>query len=141
MQSAGPDIRWHQQLDNFQRAAGRLAEAVAIEPTELSQLEAEGLVQRFNFTFELAWKTLSSFMQSEGLLFVTGSPRDTIRTAFAHGVLTDGAVWMDMLVTRRETAHIYDEHRFRAAVELIRQNYAAPLAGLVQALVAQRAKG
>ncbi len=51
-------IRWRQRFENFERAFRLLQEAFEKDPSQMSDLEKEGVVQRFEYTFELAWKTL-----------------------------------------------------------------------------------
>lgn len=65
------DIRWKQRFQNFEKAFFKLKEA--IEKEELSELERNGLIQRFEFTLELAWKTLKDFLDHEG--FIVKSPK------------------------------------------------------------------
>jgi hypothetical protein len=56
------DIRWQQRLQNFQAAFNELDEAVALSNTrELSKLEEQGLIQAFEYTYELAWNTVKDF--------------------------------------------------------------------------------
>lgn len=57
------DIRWIQRLDNFQKAVNLLLEVQSMDLDELSQLEKEGIVQRFEYTLELGWKTLKDKME------------------------------------------------------------------------------
>lgn len=78
-----PDIRWKQRFNNFQRAFLLLREAMEIEPDALSQLEKEGIIQRFEYTFELAWKTLKDKMEFDGIVLDKISPRAVVREAFA----------------------------------------------------------
>ena len=61
-----PDIRWQQRFDNFDRALGLLREALANGPAALNQLEKEGVVQRFEYTLELAWKTIKDYLEESG---------------------------------------------------------------------------
>ena len=84
----GKDIRWKQRFENFSKAFKQLDEAIKVYPN-LSDLEKEGLVQRFEYTFELAWKTLKDYLESKGV--IVSFPRDVIKEAFAAQVVEDGS--------------------------------------------------
>ena len=72
------DIRWEQRFDNFDKTFLRLQEAIQLG--ELNELERNGLVQRFEFTLELAWKVMKDFLQEQEFEF-NPSPKDTFRQA------------------------------------------------------------
>lgn len=74
----------------------------------LSDLERQGLIQAFEFTHELSWKTLKDFLSSRGAVELFGS-RDTSREAFAQGLIRDGDIWMAMIRHRNLSTHTYDE--------------------------------
>lgn len=114
------DIRWRQRFQNFQKAYQRLHSAVAQYP-DLSDLEKEGLIQRFEYTFELAWKTLKDYLESQSV--EVKFPRDTIKQAFHYDLLADGEVWMDMLEKRNLIAHTYNEENFKIALATISADY------------------
>jgi len=120
----GKDNRWRQRFQNFSRAYQQLGEAVQ-DFDNLSVLEKEGLIQRFEYTFELAWKTLKDFLEYEGI--TAAFPREVIKAAFKYGLIADGETWMDMLEKRNLLAHTYDEKQFIAAVNLIKEYYFAAI--------------
>ncbi len=105
MNSTDPDIRWKQRFANFQKAFGQLQKF--IEKGELSELEKQGLIKAFEYTWELAWNTMKDFLTWQGAGEIYGS-RDAIRQAFAAGLITDGEGWMDMLQSRNKTSHTYN---------------------------------
>jgi nucleotidyltransferase substrate binding protein (TIGR01987 family) len=117
------DVRWKQRFQNFDRAYRLLAEALKNGPDALSILEKEGVVQRFEFTFELAWKTLKNYMQDGGLTLALILPRNVIKEAFAAGLLPDGQVWIDMMDHRNKLSHTYSAIVFERAVEAIASIY------------------
>lgn len=89
----GHDVRWRQRSSNFRRALARLVEAVDLSGQRtLSDLERQGLIQAFEFTHELSWKTLKDFLASQGIEELYGS-RDTTREAFAQGLETQLQDW------------------------------------------------
>lgn len=83
--------------------------------------------QRFEFTLELAWKTLKDYLEHEGQLIDPVTPRNVIKEAFAARVLSDGQVWIDMLDHRNLLSHTYNEATFDAAVLAIRDRYLAAI--------------
>ncbi|GMQ31106.1 hypothetical protein Aconfl_37490 [Algoriphagus confluentis] len=76
------DIRWIQRLDNFLKAVNLLVEVESMDLDELSQLEKEGIVQRFEYTLELGWKTLEDKMESDGLILDRISSKVVVKEAF-----------------------------------------------------------
>jgi nucleotidyltransferase substrate binding protein (TIGR01987 family) len=118
-----PDIRWQQRFSNFHRAFELLREALERGPAALSALEKEGVIQRFEYTFELAWKLLKDYQEAEGMVISPLTPRQVIKDAFAAKLLPDGQIWVDMLDHRNLLSHNYDEKVFAIAVEAIAQRY------------------
>lgn len=117
------DIRWKQRFQNFHRAVTLLREPIEHGIERLSDLEKEGVVQRFEFVLELAWKTLKDYMEYEGQFIVPVTPRNVIKEAFAARILNDGQVWIDMLGHRNLLSHTYDSATFEKAVIAIRDRY------------------
>lgn len=100
------DIRYLQRFENYKKALSLLEEACTKPP--ISLLEKDGIIQRFEYTFELAWKVLQDLFLYRWYEGVTG-PRPVIEQAFADGIIDDGELWFDMLRSRNETVHTYDE--------------------------------
>lgn len=125
-----PDTRWKQRFQNFDRAFVLLRDALAGEPAKLSPLEKEGVIQRFEYTFELAWKTLRDYLEAGGLVIAPVTPRQVIKEAFAAKVIGHGAVWIAMLDHRNLLSHTYDLAVFEAAVERVAGAYLPALAEL-----------
>lgn len=104
------DIRWIQRLNNYKKALTSLQEAsILADERELSKLEKQGVIQGFEFTHELAWKTLKDFLESRGQQNIYGS-KDATRLAFKLGIIHDGEVWMKMIEYRNRTVHTYNEN-------------------------------
>jgi nucleotidyltransferase substrate binding protein (TIGR01987 family) len=116
------DIRWKQRFQNFDRAFVLLREALADNRT-LSMLEKEGVIQRFEYTYELAWKTLKDYLEASGVVISPVTPRQVIKEAFATRIITDGQVWINMLDTRNLLSHSYDFSVFELAVKAIAEHY------------------
>lgn len=123
------DIRWKQRFQNFDRVFLLLREALA-EQRPLSLLEKEGVIQRFEYSYELAWKTLKDYLESGGLVIAPLTPRRVIKEAFGAKVIADGQVWIAMLDHRNLLAHTYDSSVFEQAVEAIADRYLPAMAAL-----------
>ena len=118
------DIRWIQRYSNYHKACGRLIELTDERSLDdLSELEVEGLVQRFEYTFELAWKVLQDLLSLGGFQFMPG-PNGVIKTAFEAGYITDHDGWRAMLKSRNVFTHIYDENEILDTVKLIYSDFA-----------------
>ncbi|MBF0205508.1 MAG: nucleotidyltransferase substrate binding protein [Oligoflexia bacterium] len=100
------DVRWVQRFNNFNKALGQLTKF--IEKKNLSELEQQGLIKVFEYTYELAWNTLKDFFEMQGEINILGS-RDAFRLAFKRGLLVDGEVWMSMVSSRILTVHTYNQ--------------------------------
>lgn len=116
-------IRWQQRFQNFDRAILLLRQPIEAGVDRLSLLEKEGLIQRFEFTLELAWKTLKDYLEYSGVVIDPATPRNVVKEAFAAKILPDGQVWIDMLDHRNLLSHTYDEKTFNAAVVAVAERY------------------
>jgi nucleotidyltransferase substrate binding protein (TIGR01987 family) len=101
------DIRWQQRFSNYRKALSQLKKFIDKEG-DLSDLEKQGLVKAFEYTYELAWTTLKDFLEYSGQRDIYGS-RDATRKAFELGLIEAGESWMDMLQSRNLTSHTYNE--------------------------------
>jgi len=110
------DIRWKQRLANFNKAFGQLTEF--IDKGYLNKFEEQGLIQCFEYTYELAWNLLKDFLEAEGNQNITGS-RSTITEAFKAGLITNGEGWMELFKDRNKTSHTYNEDTANEIIEHI----------------------
>jgi len=117
------DIRWKQRFQNFDRAFVLLRDALENGPAALNQLEKEGVIQRFEYCFELAWKTIRDYLEEGGFVFGVVTPRQVLKDAYAARILEDGQVWIDMLDHRNLLSHTYSPVVFEQAVEAIHTCY------------------
>ncbi len=113
------DIRWEQRFSNFKKALNKLTEAVNYisrqdklegnnaHRTVFDEMLKEGLIQRFEYTHELAWNVMKDYAIYQGITNVGGS-RDAAREAFQLNLVPDGQVWMDMISSRNKTSHTYN---------------------------------
>lgn len=102
------DVRWKQRFSNFGRALSQLKQGIEDYPEDSEAIIKEGVIQRFEFTHELAWKVLKDYLEYEGQQNITGS-RSATRRAFNLGLIEDGQAWMDMIESRNKTVHTYQE--------------------------------
>ena len=99
-----------------------LREALA-DVKNLSQLEKEGTIQRFEFTVELAWKTLKDYLVNQGIVLDQITPTAVIKQAFAAKIIRDGQLWIDMLRWRNQMSHTYDETRVDKVLKLMAERF------------------
>jgi nucleotidyltransferase substrate binding protein (TIGR01987 family) len=128
------DIRWQQRLSNFERALALLREAMVNGPSALNQLEKEGVIQRFEYCFELAWKTTKDYMEANGFVFAVLMPRQVLKDAFAAKVIADGNVWIAMLDHRNLLSYTDYPAVFEEAVEAIHLKYLPAMERLLNLL-------
>jgi nucleotidyltransferase substrate binding protein (TIGR01987 family) len=119
------DVRWEQRFSNFVKALDKLSQSVsyikrkysededtAINSEELlsvlDEMIKEGLIQRFEYTHELAWKVMKDYAEYQGNSSIGGS-RDASREALQLKLITEGEIWMDMIISRNKTSHTYNE--------------------------------
>ena len=99
------EIRWKQRFENFEKTY-KLLKKYSSQSIS-AELEKAGMIQFFEMAFELAWKVLKDYLESEG--YMVKSPRETIKQAFQIGLIDNGHVWIDALSDRNLTAHTYDQ--------------------------------
>jgi len=133
------DVRWKQRFQNFDIAFGLLRSALeARSLDEYSDLEQEGLIQRFEYSYELAWKVMKDSLEYGGV--VIPSPvgaRAVIKEAFASGLVTDGQVWIDMMTHRNLLSHTYDFSTFETILKEVKDRYLKEMAALHKTLNAR----
>jgi len=117
------EIRWHQRLNSFNIALKQLKNAVLIsQQRQLSPLEEQGLIQAFEYNFELAWNVIKDFYSSQGETDIQGS-RDAFRLAFKRGLIEQGDIWMGMIKSRIQTSHSYNEKTAEEVIGKIKTQY------------------
>ena len=99
------DIRWIQRYNHFSQAFAQLERAVELSNQRpLTELEEQGMIQAFEYTHELAWNVLKDFLENQGLRNLYGS-KDSTREAFKRGLIENGEVWMDMIISRNLSSY------------------------------------
>ncbi len=117
------DIRWKQRFQNYNRALFLLSDALKDGSEKLSLLEKEGTLQRFEFTFELAWKLMKDYLEESGIIINPITPKQVIKQAFTAKIISDGQVWIDMLLSRNLMSHTYDFIKFETIAKDVEQKY------------------
>lgn len=117
------DIRWKQRFANFSRAFLLLRDAMENDISKLNQLEKEGIIQRFEYTFELAWKVLKDKMENDGIVLDQISPKAVIKQAYAAKYINAPETWLKMIGDRNLMSHTYDFVKFEAVIQSIADDY------------------
>lgn len=114
----------HHSLRQFEHALERLK--AAIDATGAAdELQQDGVIQRFEFTFELMWKTLKRYLMFLGQR--TNNPRDTLKAAFREKLLPAEEPFLTMLDDRNLSAHVYDFETSRRIFQHIAQQYSTAM--------------
>lgn len=127
------DIRWEQRFSNYVKALAKLKQSITFIKNNLDEIEGEAvdlldemikeaLIQRFEYTHELAWNVMKDYADYQGNSEVGGS-RDATREAFQLKLISDGQVWMDMISSRNKTSHTYNEDTANEIYEKIVNSY------------------
>jgi nucleotidyltransferase substrate binding protein (TIGR01987 family) len=132
------DIRWEQRFSNYRKALKKLSEAINYIKKDLGKKEndienenadkileeiiKEGLIQRFEYTYEMAWNVMKDYALYQGNSEISGS-RDAIRFAFSSNLIVNGELWMDMIKSRIKTSHTYDEETAEEIYKKILNDY------------------
>jgi len=106
------------KIDNFEKGLNRLKEAVE---RARDDLDKDGVIQRFEFTIELLWKSLKSILKYQGIECY--SPRSCIKEAFKASLIEDDEIILDMLEDRNRSSHIYSEVTSEEIFERIKKVY------------------
>ena len=83
----------------------------------------DGILHRYEFTFELAWKTIKDYLEYMGIVNKVGSPRENIQLAYQQGIINDGELWIEMMLSRNSLSHLYDEETSRKIYNDIKNKY------------------
>lgn len=112
--------RFEERRKEYEKALNRLEEALKEKETEIT---IDGVLHRFEFTFELAWKTMKDYLEYVGVIDKTGSPREIIQSAFQYGMIQEGNAWINMMLARNSLSHLYDEEKSRDVYKEVKNTY------------------
>jgi nucleotidyltransferase substrate binding protein (TIGR01987 family) len=134
------NTRWLQRFENYQTALARMQALVELaQQNTLDDVQQEALIQRFEYTQELSWKTIKDFYQAQGESDIQGS-RDAFRLAFKNGLIEDGSAFMESIKSRNEAAHTYNQEIADKVYALIINKYYAAFVQLKQRLELEKVK-
>ena len=110
-----------ERKQDFFKALNRLEEALKKDLSD--DIIVDGIIQRFEFTFEQSWKVMKLYLEDQGILDEAMAPRSTIRCAFKHKLISDGDIWIEMMLDRNRTSLMYDETTALNIVKLVKEKY------------------
>jgi nucleotidyltransferase substrate binding protein (TIGR01987 family) len=110
--------RLREKLTNYNKALQRLEEALAVKNPDTFIYDA--VIKRFEFTYELAWRLMKSYIEYQGGADVRFA-RDVFREAYAKGLIKEGEVWLQMLQDRDISSHTYDEEESKRIYERVKK--------------------
>lgn len=120
MRNKDNDIRWQQRFYNFKKAFTQLERF--LEHKNLNEMEQQGLIKAFEYTYELAWKTLQDLLKEKGYKDIIG-PKPVIEQSFQDGYIEEGEAWMRMHNSRILTSHTYNEETASEIIKKVRAEY------------------
>lgn len=130
------NIRWIQRFENFKEANKNLADTIAcIKENGINKIYTMAIIQAFEMSFELGWKTMKDYLEYNGTQ--TQTPRQTIKDAFSSELILKGQEWIDMMEARNKTSHTYKEDYAKETAENILNIYYPLLMDLEKTLKAK----
>lgn len=112
--------RLNERMEDYHKAVVRLKEA--LDEDTSNPLLYDAVIQRFEFTYELAWKLMKSYLGYQGIT-LGNSPRSVFKEAFAQSLILAGDVWIDMIEARNLTVHTYNEQMAKAIYDRVKDRY------------------
>jgi nucleotidyltransferase substrate binding protein (TIGR01987 family) len=135
------DVRWIQRLNNFETAMKNLLEGIEEATTrQLNKLEKQGLIQAFEYNYELAWNTVKDFYEAQGETNIQGS-RDAFTLAFNRGLVKNyGTVLIESIKARQMSSHTYNEETADEIFDDIVNSYYDAFKELIDNLIKEKIK-
>ncbi len=112
--------RLKERTEDYSKALERLKEAILQNPTDII---IDGTLQRYEFTFELAWKTMKDYLEYNGIIDSVATPRAIIQSAYQSKIIKNGEMWIQMMLDRNSLSHLYDEEKSRTIYMNIKDKY------------------
>ena len=110
-----------ERKNDYFNALNRLEDALKKDLDD--DIIIDGIIQRFEFTFEQAWKVMKLYLEDQGILDEALAPRSTIKCAYKHKLIDDGDIWIEMMLDRNRTSHMYDESTAVSIVGHVKDKY------------------
>lgn len=123
--------KFESKCANYRQALERLREGLARYDQAPGDIVRDGVIQRFEFTCELAWKTVREYLIDQGYEELN-SPKAVMRQALSDGLISDGEGWLALLTDRNRTSHIYDEATAEEIFGRVREVYMALMETLLE---------
>lgn len=123
--------KYNDKYSKFLSAVDRLQESILEYDDHPTETMRDGVIQRFEFCTELAWKTAREYLAEEGFVDLN-SPRSVMREAYAFGLIDNDALWNDLLKDRNQTSHVYNQETARNIFARIRADYYQAFRALVE---------
>jgi nucleotidyltransferase substrate binding protein (TIGR01987 family) len=120
MGQTGENQRLTERFQDFNNAFARLTESLHMKSE--SSIIIDGAIQRFEFTYELAWKVMRAYLEQQGV-FEPKTPRDVFRESYKIGLIADGDGWLDIMTDRNLTSHTYNEAAAREIYQKIKTKH------------------
>ena len=131
--------KFQDKLEKLNLAYNSLKEMIEFGNTANISLEKfdealrDSIIKKFEYTFELSWKTIKTYLEEEGYEEMS-SPRKVLKQAFESNIISDEEVWSNMLEARNSTAHMYDEEKAIYYEDVIKNKYVKKLDELIKKL-------
>ena len=130
--------RWEYRFDNYKRAFFLLRDAIELNHSkEISDLEREGIIQRFEYTWELAWKTLKDYLGDQGVVLDKITPKSVIIASVEAKIIANREQWMAALDDRNKMSHVYSNEVFSEVINNISQSYLSLFDQLYEKLITE----
>lgn len=97
------------KLENFSKALKRLGDANTNFKSHKDEFSRDALIQRFEFTYELAWKTLYEVLTEQGVEDIIKTPKMVFTAGVEAGLINSAELWLNIILSRNKTSHLYDE--------------------------------
>lgn len=130
----GSDIRWQQRFQNFEKAYHLLREPFEGDASALSDLEKQGVIQRFEMAAGLSWETLKDYLKFQGFVVLDTNPKGTLEDAVAAGIISDAQRWLEMFEFQLTLLHEPVVFSPQDCLEEIESRYLALISELFEGL-------
>lgn len=114
-------------MNNYEKSREQYRKALKSLEKALQEIEnditIDGTLHRFEYTVELADRSMKDYFDYLGFAEKIGSPRENIQMAFKQGLIDDGETWIDIMLDRNSLAHLYDEDTSREIYDRIKEKY------------------